>query len=100
MQAFIVSILTGCVVPALPIVSEYGLTNAVRDDTWSLIGIVYVAFTGVASRNKAMIISSFLCSTLCAAIYIVSKYSERNHVDIPFADYTAAITQAAIYLLV
>jgi uncharacterized membrane protein len=98
MQSFLVSILTGCVVPALPIVSEYGLTNAVRDDTWSLIGIVYVAFAGVASRNKAMIISSFLCSTLCAVIYIVSKYSERNHVDIPFVDYTTTITQAAIYL--
>ena len=98
MQAFIVSILTGCVVPALPIVSEYSLTNAVRDDTWSLIGIVYVAFAGVASRNKAMMISSFLCSTFCAAIYIVSKYSERNHVYIPFVDYTTAITQAAIYL--
>jgi len=98
MRAFIISILIGCVVPALPIVSEYGLTNTVRDDTWSLIGIVYVAFAGVASRNKAMIISSFLCSILCAAIYIVSKYSERNHVDIPFVYYTAAITQAAIYL--
>jgi len=98
MRAFIVSILIGCVVPALPIVSEYCLTNAVRDDTWSLIGIVYVAFAGVASRNKAMIISSFLCSILCAAIYMVRKYSEHNHVDISFVYYTTAITQAAIYL--
>ena len=98
MQAFIVSILTGCVVPALPIVAEYGLTNAVRDDTWSLIGVVYVSFAGVASRNKVMVIASSICATFCVAIYIASKYSERNHVDIPLVDYSAAITQAAIYL--
>jgi hypothetical protein len=98
MQTFIFSILIGCVVPALPIVAEYSLTNAVREDTWSLIGIVYVALAGTASRNKVIIISSFLCSILCAAIYIVSKYSERSHVDMSFANYSTAITQVAIYL--
>ena len=98
MQTFIFSILIGCVVPALPIVAEYGLTNAVRDDTWSLAGIVYVALAGAASRNKAIIISSFLCSTSCAAIYIASKYGEYNHVDMPFVYYSTVVTKAAIYL--
>jgi hypothetical protein len=97
MQAFIVSILAGCLVPVLPIMAEYGLTNTVRDDTWSLIGIVYAAVVGTGSRSKAIVISSFICSTACAGIYVAAKYSEANDADQPFIEYRLVITQAVLY---
>jgi hypothetical protein len=99
MQAFIVSILAGCLVPVLPIIAEYGLTNAVRYDTWSLIGIVYAAGVGTASRNKAIVISSFFSAIVCLVFYGADKYSEANHVDLPFVENRLVIAQAVLYFL-
>jgi hypothetical protein len=98
MQAFVVSILAGCLLPMSPIVLEYGLTNAVRDDTWSLVGIVYAALIGAAARNKSIVISSFICSWLCAALYGAAKYGETHSVDLSFIEYRLIIAQAVLYL--
>jgi hypothetical protein len=97
MQAFVVSILAGCLLPMSPVVIEYGLTNAVRDDTWSLVGIAYAALIGAAARNKPIAISSFICSALCAILYGAAKYGEAYSVDQSFIEYRPIIAQAALY---
>jgi hypothetical protein len=99
MQAFIVSILAGCLLPMSPIMAEYGLTNAVRDDTWSLVGIVYAALVGVAVRNKFMVVSSCVCSAVCAVFYGAAKYGEANQIDLSFIEYRLVIAQAVLYFL-
>jgi len=100
MQAFIVSIVAGCLIPVLPIMAEYGLTNNVQADTWSLTGSVYAAVVGIASRNQAVVISSFFCSTICATIYGAEKYSETHHADLPYIEYGPIISQAVLYCFV
>src|SRR5216683_3251534 len=100
MHAFIVSIVAGCLLPVLPIMAEYGLTNTVQADTWSLTGILYAAAVGIASRNQAIVIAGFFFSTICAIIYAGVKYGEANQADLPFTEYGPVITQAVLYCFI
>lgn len=97
MQAFIVSIVAGCLFPILPIMAEYGLTDTVQGETWSLTGVVYAAAVGIASRSQVVVISSFFCSTICAIIYGAEKYVETNHTDMPYIEYGPIISQTILY---
>lgn len=100
MQAFIVSVVAGCFLPMLPIMAEYSLTDTVQGETWSLTGVVYTAGVGIASRNEIVVISSFFCSTICAVIYVMEKYVETNHADMPYVEYGPIISQAILYVFV
>ncbi len=100
MQAFIVSIVAGCLLPMLPIMAEYGLTDTVPGEMWSVTGAVYTAAVGIASRNQIVVTSSFFCSTICAVIYGVEKYVETNHTDMPYVEYGPIITQTVLYCFV
>jgi hypothetical protein len=84
MQAFIVSIVAGCLFPGLPIIAELGLRNAVQLETLALTGIVYTAAVGFSSRYQAVAISSFFFSTICAIIYGAEKYKTQMHDSMAF----------------
>jgi len=100
MQAFIVSIVAGCLLPMLPIMVEYGLADTVQGNTWSLTGVVYAAAVGIASRNQAIVISGFFCSTICLIIYGAEKYGEVHQADLGFIQYGPVITQAVLYCFI
>jgi hypothetical protein len=79
MQAFIVSIVAGCLFPGLPIIAELGLRNAVQLETLALTGIVYTAAVGFSSRYQAVAISSFFFSTICA---IIPSFMGRRNIKL------------------
>jgi hypothetical protein len=92
MQAFIVSIVAGCLFPLLPIIAEAGLTNDVKSETWALTGVVYLAAVALVSRNQAVaILGLFLC-TLCAVIYGANQLKDAAHANVVFVRYGAAIS--------
>ncbi len=100
MQAFFVSIAAGCLLPMLPIMAERGLTSTVQAGTWSLTGTLYAAAVGIASRNQAIVVAGFFCSTMCLVIYGAEKYGEANHTDLPFSEYGPVITHAVLYCFI
>ena len=77
--------------------SEYGLTNDVLPETWSLTGIVYTTAVGLASRNQAIAISSFFFSTTCAVIYAAQKLQDAAHADTPFIRMGSQISIGTLY---
>jgi hypothetical protein len=106
MQAFIVSVIAGCLFPILPIVAEWGVTSSVKSDTLSVTGLVYAVAVGMVSRNQAVAISSFFFATICAAIYGAEKavihgaekYMANVQEGMPFIEYGAVISSGIILL--
>ena len=97
MQAFIVSIVAGIIFPGLPILAEYGITDAIRPDTWSLTGIVYAAAVGLVSRHQAIAISSFVFSAVCALIYAAEILDAGRHPQALFIQHGTEISVGVLY---
>jgi len=92
MQAFLVSLIGGCLFPILPVLVEFGLTNAVRLETLAVTSTVYAAAVGMASRNQAIAFSSFFFSLICIVIYSAETYKTPAQEGMPFIKYGALIS--------
>jgi hypothetical protein len=79
MQAFIVSIVAGCLFPLFPVIAEFGLQQDVSLATWAVTSIVYTAAVGLSSRNQAVAIPGLFCSALSVLIYSASTLADGHH---------------------
>jgi len=98
MQDFIISIIAGILFPLVPIGTEYGLKYGLGPDVVALTAIVYVAAVGLDSRFRAIAVSSFFASMVCAIIYVAELYGQQTHGQMPLVAYGRDISGWIIFL--
>jgi hypothetical protein len=98
MQDFVISIIAGLLFPLVPIGAEYGLKYTLAPDVVALTAIVYVAAVGMDSRFRAIAVSGFFASMVCAIIYVAELYGHEDQSKMPLVLYGRDISAWIIFV--
>ncbi len=77
--AFAAALVCGVIVPLSPLLAEYIVTHEVTPNSWSAVGVTYVAGVGLVSRDKNVLVFGLCLAGMLAFLYGVDMEDAYAH---------------------